>query len=42
MDITLPAKTRTGGLHPLTLVTNQIIDVFSGMGFEWPSPGDRG
>ena len=34
MDITLPAKTRTvGGLHPLTLVTNQIIDVFSGMGF---------
>ena len=22
-----------GGLHPLTLVTNQIIDVFSGMGF---------
>ena len=34
VDITLPAKTRTvGGLHPLTLVTNQIIDVFSGMGF---------
>ena len=34
MDITLPAKTRAvGGLHPLTLVTNQIIDVFSGMGF---------
>ena len=22
-----------GGLHPLTLITNQIIDVFSGMGF---------
>ncbi len=34
VDITLPAKTRpVGGLHPLTLVTNQIIDVFSGMGF---------
>ena len=34
VDITLPAKTRSvGGLHPLTLVTNQIIDVFSGMGF---------
>ena len=34
VDITLPAKTRPmGGLHPLTLVTNQIIDVFSGMGF---------
>ena len=34
VDITLPAKTRpVGGLHPLTLITNQIIDVFSGMGF---------
>ena len=34
VDNTLPAKTRSvGGLHPLTLVTNQIIDVFSGMGF---------
>ena len=34
VDITLPAKARAvGGLHPLTLVTNQIIDVFSGMGF---------
>ena len=34
VDITLPAKTRpVGGLHPLTLVANQIIDVFSGMGF---------
>ena len=34
VDITLPAKIRpAGGLHPLTLVTNQIIDVFSGMGF---------
>ena len=35
VDITLPAKTRpTGGLHPLTLVRNQIIDAFAGMGFE--------
>lgn len=34
VDITLPAKVRSnGGLHPLTLVTNQVIDVFSGMGF---------
>ena len=35
VDITLPAKTRpTGSLHPLTLVRNQIIDAFAGMGFE--------
>ena len=35
VDITLPAKARpTGGLHPLTLVRNQIIDAFAGMGFE--------
>ena len=35
VDITLPARTRpTGGLHPLTLVRNQIIDAFAGMGFE--------
>ena len=35
VDITLPAKVRpTGGLHPLTLVRNQIIDAFAGMGFE--------
>ena len=35
VDITLPAKTRpTGGLHALTLVRNQIIDAFAGMGFE--------
>ena len=35
VDITLPAKMRPlGGLHPITLVKNQIIDVFSGMGFE--------
>ena len=35
VDITLPAKTRpTGALHPLTLVRNEIIDAFAGMGFE--------
>ncbi len=35
IDITLPAKTKsTGGLHPITLVKNEIVDVFSGMGFE--------
>ena len=35
VDITLPAKVRSmGALHPLTLVRNQIIDTFSGMGFE--------
>ena len=39
VDITLPAKTRAvGGLHPLTLVTNQIIDVFSGMALRWQTP----
>ena len=35
VDITMPAKTRPmGGLHPITLIKNQIIDVFAGMGFE--------
>ncbi|MBR3867230.1 MAG: phenylalanine--tRNA ligase subunit alpha [Butyricicoccus sp.] len=35
VDITMPAKTRSmGGLHPITLIKNQIIDVFAGMGFE--------
>ena len=35
VDITLPAKVRpTGGLHPLTLVRNQINDAFAGMGSE--------
>ena len=35
VDITLPAKTRKlGGLHPLTIVRNDMIDVFAGMGFE--------
>ena len=35
VDITMPAKIRqTGSLHPITLVKNEIIDVFAGMGFE--------
>ena len=35
VDITMPAKARpNGSLHPITLVKNEIIDVFAGMGFE--------
>ncbi len=35
VDITMPAVRRpVGGLHPLTLVKNEIINVFSGMGFD--------
>ncbi len=34
IDITLPSRHRqTGCLHPVTQVRNQLIDVFSGMGF---------
>ena len=35
IDISLPAeKTEQGNLHPITLIRNQLIDVFAGMGFE--------
>ena len=35
IDITMPAaKKKTGNLHPITQVRNQLIDVFSSMGFE--------
>ena len=35
VDITLPSRRReTGNLHPITIVKNQMIDVFLGMGFE--------
>ena len=35
IDITMPGKTRkTGALHPITLVKNQLIDIFAGMGFK--------
>ena len=35
VDITMPGKRYKGGaLHPVTLVKNQLIDIFSGMGFK--------
>ena len=35
VDITLPGKMRkAGALHPITLVKNQLIDIFAGMGFK--------
>ena len=35
VDITLPGKKpTTGNLHPLNIVKNEIIDAFTGMGFE--------
>lgn len=35
VDVTLPALRRpVGNLHPITLIKNQMIDVFAGMGFE--------
>ena len=35
VDITMPAKKRPAGtLHPITITKNEMIDVFSGMGFE--------
>ena len=35
IDVTMPAKTtKTGKLHPITQMRNQLIDVFAGMGFE--------
>ncbi len=34
IDITMPSKTRKNGhLHPVTLVRNELIDAFTGMGF---------
>ena len=35
IDITLPEKpVETGGLHPLSIVTNDLIDIFQSMGFD--------
>ncbi len=35
VDVTLPGKIcAVGGLHPLSIVKNQIIDAFTGLGFE--------
>ena len=35
IDLTIPAEpVKIGNLHPVTLVRNQLIDIFAGMGFE--------
>jgi len=35
VDITMPAeKIESGNLHPITLIRNQLIDIFASMGFE--------
>ncbi len=35
IDVTLPGKTQQlGSIHPLNIVKNQIIDAFTGLGFE--------
>ena len=35
VDITMPAeKVESGNLHPITLIRNQLIDIFGSMGFE--------
>ena len=35
VDITMPAKRQTlGGLHPINIVTNDLIDIFQSMGFD--------
>ncbi len=35
IDITMPGKKRVAGaLHPITLVENELIDIFAGMGFK--------
>ncbi|MCF0136428.1 MAG: phenylalanine--tRNA ligase subunit alpha [Lachnospiraceae bacterium] len=35
VDITMPAKRReSGALHPITLIKQEIVDIFAGMGFE--------
>ncbi len=35
IDITLPEKqVNSGGLHPLSIVTNDLIDIFQSMGFD--------
>ncbi len=35
LDLTLPGRKRfQGHLHPLTMVTNRIVEIFTGMGFE--------
>lgn len=36
VDVTMPAlKRKPGNLHPITLITQQMIEVFAGMGFDF-------
>ena len=42
IDLTVPAQpAKIGNLHPVTLVRNQLIDIFAGMGFEVFEGRDR-
>ena len=35
VDVTMPAvQNKIGALHPITIVKNQLIDIFAGMGFQ--------
>ncbi len=34
IDVTIPSEVQTGNLHPITLIRQEMIDVFAGMGFE--------
>ena len=34
IDVTIPSDVQTGNLHPITLIRQEMIDVFAGMGFE--------
>ncbi len=35
IDVTMPAEKRpVGALHPITIVTQELIDIFAGMGFD--------
>ncbi len=34
IDVTIPSEAKVGNLHPITLVKQEIIEIFAGMGFE--------
>ncbi len=34
IDVTIPSDVKVGNLHPITLIRQEMIDVFAGMGFE--------
>ncbi len=34
IDVTLPVSSSIGSIHPLTLVKEEIVDIFSGLGFQ--------